>query len=217
MNRTCRNIYSLWCQYVQAPLTVRARVMVRFLTCPFGAFLKAIPKSAHILDVGCGDGQLLHLLISEKDTNRTGVGIDHDEDKIRHARKAGISGVVFGQQDIRHFPDAHFDAVCIAHVLYLIPVDQWRKLLSECARVLKSGGVLAVMEVVESNTWKSRLAQLQELISVYVTRMTKGKVVEIWAEWIYREQIEKSIGGPIDVLRVDQGYLHPHVMFVGTK
>lgn len=73
MERTCKNIYGIWCQYVQAPLMVRVRIVIRFLTCPFGAFLEAIPKDSHILDVGCGDGQLLHLLIRESGVHRTGA------------------------------------------------------------------------------------------------------------------------------------------------
>ena len=217
MRRTVTNIYELWCQYVHVPLAVRMRVTIRFLTCPFGAFLQAFDKSAYILDVGCGDGQLLHWLIKEPGTQRMGVGIDIDADKIGHAKQANLPNVVFRQQDINDLPDSQFDGVCIAHVLYLIPVDQWSKLLSECVRVLKAGGTLVVMEVVDDGSWKSRLAHLQELISVYVTRMTQGEVVKTWPEGVYREEIERVFGGSITAMQADAGYLHPHVLFIARK
>jgi ubiquinone/menaquinone biosynthesis C-methylase UbiE len=217
MRRTVTNIYELWRQYVHVPFAVRMRVTIRFLTCPFGAFLLAFHKSAYILDVGCGDGQLLHWLMKEPGTQRMGVGIDIDADKISHSKQANIADVVFRQQNIHDFPDSQFDGVCIAHVLYLIPRDQWSKLLSECFRVLKAGGTLAVMEVVDDGSWKSRLAHLQELISVYVTRMTQGEVVKTWKEKVYLEEIQKVFGGSVVAMRADDGYLHPHVLFVAKK
>lgn len=217
MRRTFKNIYGLWCQYGQVPLAVRVRVTIRFATCPFRAFLLALDKSAHILDVGCGDGQLLHWLVKEPGIQRTGVGVDVDVDKIGHAKMANIPGVVFSQQEMSNFPDSHFDGVTIAHVLYLIPVHQWRKLLIQCARVLKPGGVLAVMEVVDDGSWKSRLAHLQELISVYVTRMTQGAVVKTWKEEVYLKEMQEVFGGSVVAMRADDGYLHPHVLFVARK
>lgn len=215
--RTWRNITLLWAAYSTCPFGVRVRVVFRFLTCPFEKFLEAVPKTGRVLDVGCGDGQLLMWLTRDPGSQRQALGIDFDEQKILHATRAAIPGAEFCCHDITPLPSESFDAVCIAHVMYLIPLDQWPGLLGQCFRVLKKGGVLVIMEVVDDHSWKSRLAHLQELISVYVTRMTKGEVVTSWSAETHRSAIEKSGGARVDVASVDRGYLHPHVVFTAYK
>jgi len=191
--------------------------VIRFLTCPFERFLEAVPKVGRVLDVGCGDGQLLMWLTRDPDSQRLGVGIDFDEQKILHATRAAIPDAEFCCHDITPLLSESFDAVCIAHVMYLIPLAQWPDLLEQCFRVLKKGGVLVIMEVVDDHSWKSRLAHLQELISVYVTRMTKGEVVTSWSAETHRSAIEKAGGSHVRVEPVDGGYLHPHVLFTACK
>jgi ubiquinone/menaquinone biosynthesis C-methylase UbiE len=215
--RTWSNIKLLWAMYLVCPLGVRMRVLIRFLTCPFELFLKMIPKAGRILDVGCGDGQLLFWLTREPGTERQALGIDFDEEKIHHAAQVGISQAEFRSLDVGHLPSESFDVVCIAHVMYLIPLNQWPCLLKECLRVLKKGGRLVIMESVSHLSWKSRLAHVQELISVRVTRMTKGEVVASWPSQTYRRAIEQSGGFQVCVERADKGYLHPHVLFTAYK
>ncbi|MEK6640767.1 MAG: class I SAM-dependent methyltransferase [Nitrospirota bacterium] len=215
--RTVRNVYRLWTQYTLCPRSVQFRVLIRFLTCPFEKFLEVLPKTGRILDVGCGDGQLLFWLTEEPGSQHKAVGIDFDQDKINHARKVAIPRTEFFSHDIGLLSSATFDAVCISHVMYLIPINLWPGLLKECFRVLKAGGKLVIMESVAKHSWKSHLAHVQELISVYVTRMTKGEMVASWPVETYRQMIEEAGGCPVLVEKIDSGFLHPHVLFSTTK
>ena len=215
--RTWRNIYLLWTTYHACPLGVRFRILIRFLTCPYERFLEAVPKTGRILDVGCGDGQLLFWLLTEPNTSRSALGIDHDEKKISNATLASNFHADLRSDDISTVPSDSMDAVCISHVLYLIPLDSWPKLLEHCFRTLKKGGTLVLMESVAGMSWKSNLSHLQEWISVYVTRMTKGEVVTSWPAETYRCAIEKAGGYQVCVERADGGYLHPHVLFTAHK
>jgi ubiquinone/menaquinone biosynthesis C-methylase UbiE len=215
--RTWRNVRLIWTTYLACPFGVRLRVLIRFLTCPFELFLKVVPKTGRVLDVGCGDGQLLFWLTHEHSARRQGLGIDFDTDKIHHARQMKECQASFHSHDIRRLTSESFDAVCISHVMYLIPLDLWPDLLKECFRVLKSGGRLVIMESVSQLSWKSWLAHAQELFSVYVTRMTKGEVVASWPAEKYRQAIEQSGGVQVVVERADKRHLHPHALFTACK
>jgi SAM-dependent methyltransferase len=215
--RTWHNAALLWNTYHACPLGVRLRVLIRFLTCPYERFLDVVPKMGRILDVGCGDGQLLFWLTHEPGTQRQGLGIDFDEEKIRHATNAAIPNTEFHCNDISSLPSESFHTVCISHVMYLIPLSLWPDLLVQCFRVLRKDGTLVIIEAVDQHSWKSRLTHVQELISVYVTRMTKGEVVTFWPIETYRSAIEEAGGHQVCVERADSWYLHPHVLFTAKK
>ncbi|WXG42124.1 MAG: methionine biosynthesis protein MetW [Candidatus Freyarchaeum deiterrae] len=73
-----------------------------------GIILGWIPKHSSVLDLGCGDGELLSILTKVKQVH--GQGIDIDEQKIHECVSRGLS--VF-QQDIdtglSEYPDKSFN------------------------------------------------------------------------------------------------------------
>jgi ubiquinone/menaquinone biosynthesis C-methylase UbiE len=103
---------------------------------------------ARLLDVGCGNGaaaiQAAHTL--ELDT----VGIDVDPDQIRAADAAarGLAGVRFLVADAASlsFPDDSFDLVYTNNTTHHL--RDWRRGLTEMARVLKPGGTLTYSDFV---------------------------------------------------------------------
>ena len=50
---------------------------------------KIVKNNSRILDIGCADGQLLHLL--EKEKNVSGQGIEIKHDKVETCLKKGLS------------------------------------------------------------------------------------------------------------------------------
>ena len=50
---------------------------------------KIVKNNSRILDIGCADGQLLHLL--EKEKNVSGQGIEINHDKVETCLKKGLS------------------------------------------------------------------------------------------------------------------------------
>ena len=78
----------------------------------YRVILNLIPKGSSVLDLGCGDGELLNLLVKTK--NVRGSGIEIDEQAVRKCASLGIS---VSQQDIEgglsDYGDKSFDFVIL--------------------------------------------------------------------------------------------------------
>jgi len=107
--------------------------------------LAAPEKSSRLMDVGCGSGVALKRMQS---FGWQVEGVDPDPSAAEAARTRGVL-VKTGSLAEQHYPDNHFDAVHMAHVLE--HVHDPAALLRECFRVLKPGGTLvAITPNIES-------------------------------------------------------------------
>lgn len=91
------------------------------------------------LDVGCGKGELLHLLQSDF---QHAAGCDVSSGMMRQI--AGIDTRV--QEDRVPFADAEFDLVTAVCVYHHVPPADRRALTSEISRVLRPGGIFCMIE-----------------------------------------------------------------------
>lgn len=106
----------------------------------------AIPKTARgrdALDVGCGEGRFCRIL---QGLGFATTGLDPTEAFISQARKLDPEGeyVQAGAEDMP-FEDGAFDLV--VSYLTLIDITDYRAAIGEMARVLRSGGLLAVVNL----------------------------------------------------------------------
>lgn len=97
-----------------------------------------------VLEIGCGNGygaQLIH-----QHSPRSYVGIDVMEEQIAkaHQRYPQFRFIVQDATDLSQFGDASMDVVVIFGVLHHIP--EWRKVIDEIHRVLRSDGRFFVEE-----------------------------------------------------------------------
>ena len=104
-------------------------------------------ETAIVLDVACGTGDLS--LELQKDAQATVMGTDFCRPMLAVAavKTAGLSAAVaYIEADAMSlpFPDQSFDAVTIAFGLRNLP--DYHQGLTELNRVLKPGGILAVLE-----------------------------------------------------------------------
>lgn len=94
--------------------------------------INVFPPYSKVLDLGCGNGELLDLLIHEKSIQ--GYGIEINEDKFLECVKKGIS-VFQGNIDegLPEFSDQSFDYVVLSQTLQEIQKPSF--VLSEMLRV----------------------------------------------------------------------------------
>jgi len=110
-----------------------------------------IPEKSHVLDLGCGNGELLKTLMTDKDAQ--GYGIEIDRENVIACIKQGIS-VYHGDllEALSRFPDDSFDFVVLSQTLQQVqnPLD----VVSEMLRV----GKKAIVTFPNFAHWKNRLA-----------------------------------------------------------
>ncbi|MBC7260975.1 MAG: class I SAM-dependent methyltransferase, partial [Chloroflexi bacterium] len=93
-----------------------------------------------LLDVGCGNGMFLERM---RQLGWEVAGVEPDAAAVAVAREKMGLDVFQGSLEDAKFPDEHFDAITMNHVIEHVPDPIGT--LKECCRVLKPGGKLVVV------------------------------------------------------------------------
>jgi methionine biosynthesis protein MetW len=112
-----------------------------------------VPASARVLDVGCGDGELMAELTTTKGADARGMEIDPEA--VERAVARGLS-VVQGDanRDLADYPDGAFDVAILSQTLQTAQRPDW--LLDQLLRV----GRTAFVSFPNFAFWRMRLALL---------------------------------------------------------
>ncbi len=109
-------------------------------------------KLHSILDIGCGPGGWA-LDIAKTYPHMNVVGIDNSKTMIAHAQERkklhDLKNIEFEEMDALQplrFAAATFDLVNIRNAVGYVPRLDWPKLLKECYRITKAGGILRLTE-----------------------------------------------------------------------
>jgi len=136
--------------------------------------LLAVQPTDHILDIGFGPGISTELLAAQA-TNGFVAGIDISDVMVQQARGRNAAGVRKGRIDLQQgsveklpFPDSRFDKVLAINSLHHWGDKQAG--LREIRRVLKPGGIIAIVEQPPSKVtveaeMKQRGSELQAILS----------------------------------------------------
>jgi len=116
-----------------------------------------IPDHVRLLDLGCGQGTLLALLLAAREQYRCGAwpdrwpappehvelhGIELGRADVRRARLALGGRAAIEQVDLRYARIAPSDVIVLLDVLHYLEADVQERLLSNVARALTPGGRL---------------------------------------------------------------------------
>lgn len=180
---------------------------------PFERVEPFIPAKGKILDFGCGFGNFA-IYLKLKSPEREIMGTDLDEKKIEIARSTGAD-VHFSTKDIFNVKE-RFDAVVFIDVLYLIEPEQQNRILKKALELLNPGGKLLIKAMANRPRWKHWWNLSQDFLFVKILRWNEGEGFFHRYESDYGE-VFKELSLNYEVHRIDQGYPHPHVLYVARR
>jgi 2-polyprenyl-6-hydroxyphenyl methylase/3-demethylubiquinone-9 3-methyltransferase len=213
-----RGFHPALAAFSQLPLAERLFVHARLFSAPLEAMAERV-KGKRVADIGCGHGVLVSLL-AVGFPEREVWGVDPDARKIDWARRsigtfANVKLQVGTVESLARELPQHFDTLCVADVLYLLPPAQWPAFLSAGRALLVPGGRIVIKEAENDGSWRAKKALLQEQVMVKVLRRTHGSgAVGFEPRETLKRALEETGFSIVETLSLSRGYTTPHVLFV---
>ena len=116
------------------------------------AFAGRDQRKLKLLDIGCGTGRFLDS-VKQVWPRLPTLGLDMSESYTRHAKRElkrrSCTRFIVGKAEAIPLPENSQDAVTSIFLFHELPPKVRRRTLSECARVLKPGGRLILIDSVQ--------------------------------------------------------------------
>lgn len=129
-----------------------------------------------LLDIGCGNG----FLIEQFQVPLHLSGIDYSENMIQAARQRLKGDFQVGSALHLPWPDQSFDRVlCYSMFHYLTDVDEVKKVVAECLRVCRPGGVVLLGDLLDQRM-EAEIKQNSD--PVYEQQIA---VIHRYSEWLF--------------------------------
>jgi 2-polyprenyl-6-hydroxyphenyl methylase/3-demethylubiquinone-9 3-methyltransferase len=204
--------------FVTLPLLERLHVRARLLSAPLEALAARTPHG-HVADIGCGHGLLTALLA--QDQQRSVLGIDPDPRKIELARASvgRLPNVTLRAAEIEQLGERdEFDAVVVADVLYLLPLERWGPFLKAARRLLKRHGQLLLKEAEADGSWRHKKTLAQEHLMVTLLGKTHASgAIGFQPRHVLEAEVK---GAGFSITQTDgmgDGYTTPHVLICAER
>lgn len=160
----------------------------------YQVFHDLLPKTGHLLDIGCGYGFMSYVLRFAAG-GRVVTGIDYDEDKIATAARcvSRDESISFFHADALDFPMADYDGIILADMLHYLPSEAQRVLVNRCIDHLRPGGVILLRDADTSlaarhqgtrwtEFWSTRVFVFNKTRAEGLTFFSSAKIREIASE-----------------------------------
>lgn len=140
-----------------------------------------VPKESHVLEIGCGTGELASLIVGRgcivEGFDLSPLMIKTAEKRIeKDDFKGKFSVTHMGVEGMDGFPSENFDAVVSTLVLSELNDDERRFALKHAARVLRPGGCIIIADEVVPRTALRRLVHnIARLPLLAITYLVSGK------------------------------------------
>lgn len=173
--------------YDYEPRLLRKLISARPYVCPFEEMERHVPANAKVLDVGCGNGALLAILLASGRISEA-TGCDVHEGALASARKAaGRMGhsaeVSFLQIDsFAELPDDCFDVVTMVDVLHHVAEPERKTAVEEAIKRVGPAGVFLFKDMVEAPFWRRLAHNIDDLIF-------SGE----WVKQVKTAEVEKQV------------------------
>lgn len=172
--------------YAGGSMKTRWRQKMRLVVCPFAPIVASIPPDSHVLDVGCGEGLLLGLLLKLGRAS-TAVGFDTNAKAIRSARdmaernSIGTSAVFkhLGPESSWPTEDGPFDVVTMIDVMHHLSPTVQDGVWTRAADALRPGGLLIYKDMASKPLWMALANRVHDLVFA--------------ADWIHYADFERGI------------------------
>ena len=131
----------------------------RWIETPLLIGRRGVLAGLRVLEIGCGRGVGLEILLGLGAAEVVGLDIDPPMIRLAQKRLAGDGNrakIEIGDAEAIQAPDASFDSVVDFGILHHVP--GWPKALGEIARVLKPGGMFYFEDILRGLTaaWPAR-------------------------------------------------------------
>jgi SAM-dependent methyltransferase len=185
-----------------------------------------IPDGARVLDLGCGQGILLALLVearagdwpsewAPRPVTSTLRGVEQDPTEVRRARAALRGAATIEELDLREAKLPPSDVIALVDVIhYLEPAEQQR-LLARVAEALAPGGVLLLRVCDAAAGLRAFLTRAGDRLGTLTKRGSLGRLhLRSAAEWTARLE---ALGLSVEPLPMSAGTPFANVLLVARK
>jgi SAM-dependent methyltransferase len=189
------------------------------------------PDEGTLLDLGCGQGLLLSLLLAARDQHAAGRwppgwpapprrlalhGIDAHAGRVQAARRALGAAAQIEQRDLREDDFLHACSVVVMiDVLHFLDDDERKRLIGKAAAALTPGGLLVLREADAGAGFAFRLTQLSAWFDA-ATRGRFGDRLHCLSRAQWNAQLA-SVGFAVEAQPMRHGTPFANVLFVARK
>lgn len=158
--------------FSEAPLHMRKLQQWRPFICPYELLLPHIEPGSSVLDIGCGGGLFLGLLISDGYAV-FGTGFDTASRAIevagkmaRRLERGGAPGhLTFSCLRVQDsWPQGRYDAVCMIDVIHHVPPALQREFFLQAVSMLAPGGRFVFKDMCRRPRWRALANSLHDAV-----------------------------------------------------